>query len=251
MKDTKELVRYVIDKSIVKANRDMFSMCILGILAGMAISLGAVANLIVSSDFYTLGNAGVGKFFGAAVFPVGLIIIVLLGYDLFTSNCLLISAVYEKKINIFQFVKNLIFILFFNFIGCIFIAYITAKTGTLSESAKNLLFSMSEHKVHADAINIILKAILCNVLVCSATLLGYGCKDAIGKIFGIWFPIMLFIVLGYDHVVANMLYLPTAYMLGCNISFSQIFYNLFFTTIGNFIGGAFFAITPLYIMYRK
>ena len=55
---------------------------------------------------------------------------------------------------------------------------------------------------------------------------------------GVWFPIMLFIVLGYDHVVANMLYLPLALMHGAEgVTLLGIIYNFFFVTIGNFIGG--------------
>lgn len=251
MKETNELVEYVVSKSIKKANRDLISLAVLSVLAGMAIALGAVANIITSADFYILQNSGFGKFIGASVFPVGLIIIVLLGYDLFTSNCMLISAVYEKKISLAKFLKNLVLVLFFNFIGCLIVAYITVRTHNFSENAQALLFSMANHKVHSNFFDIILKGILCNLLVCSATLLGYGAKDSISKIFGIWFPIMLFIILGYDHIVANMLYLPAAYMLHADISILQIIYNFVFATIGNFIGGAFLAFSPLYLIYKK
>ena len=65
-------------------------------------------------------------------------------------------------------------------------------------------------------------------------------KDGVSKSFTVWFPIMLFIVLGYDHVVANMLYLPLALMHGAEgVTLLGVLYNFFFVTIGNFLGGGF------------
>lgn len=246
MKDNIEIVEYMITKSIAKVNKPLFKLSLLSIMAGALISLGSVGNLVVSADLYKT-NVGLAKFAGAAVFPIGLITIVLLGYELFTSNCMGICAVYDKKVKFNKFIKNILFVLFFNFIGCLLIALITAKTHTLSESARQLLFNMAEHKVHASALDIFLKAILCNVLVCGASLIGYGSKESSGKIFGIWFVIMLFIILGYDHIVANMLYLPTAYLLNAPISVLDILYNFLFAGLGNFVGGALVIMTPLYI----
>ncbi len=246
MKETTELVDYVVHKSELKANKGLFKLALMAFMAGVMIALGAVGNVVVSADMMAT-NAGLAKFFGASVFPVGLIAIVLLGYELFTSNCMVISAAYDKKISYLAFFKNILLVLFFNFLGCLFIGYITAKTGTLSETGKKVLFSIAEHKVHAGSYDIFLKGILCNVLVCGAVLLAYATKEGISKIFGIWFPIMLFIVLGYDHIVANMLYLPTAYMLDANISLQDIGHNFLFAGLGNFVGGAFFTITPLYL----
>lgn len=68
------------------------------------------------------------------------------------------------------------------------------------------LASIVSHKVHAYfGYSIFLKGILCNVLVCGATLMAYSTKEVISKIFAIWFPIMLFILLGYDHIIANVI----------------------------------------------
>lgn len=250
MKSTVELVDYMVAKGYEKANKKTGKLMILSFMAGVFIAFGAVGNLVASADLYKT-NPGLAKFVGASIFPVGLIAIVILGYELFTSNCMVISTAYDKKITYFSYFKNILLVLLFNFVGCLFIAYVTVRTHTLSANAKDLLFSVAEHKVHARAYEMFLKGILCNILVCGATLLAYTMKDGISKIFGIWFPIMLFIVLGYDHIVANMLYLPTAYMLNSGITISQIAYNFFFAGIGNFVGGAFFMITPLYIAVTR
>lgn len=248
MKTLNELVEYVMHKSEYKLNTNLFILALLAFMAGVMISLGAVGNIVVAADLVTK-DAGLAKFVGASVFPVGLIVIVLLSYELFTSNCMNISAVYEKKSNLFVFILKLIYVLFFNLIGCLFIGYITVRTHTFSASAVTYLGKIAEHKANATGYEIFLKGILCNVLVCGATLCAYAAKDGVSKIFGIWFPIMLFIVLGYDHVVANMLYLPTAYMLHTGIKMGEMVHNLFFAGIGNFVGGAFVAFTPLYLAY--
>ncbi|WP_068268490.1 formate/nitrite transporter family protein [Caviibacter abscessus] len=250
MKSTVELISYLVDKSVEKANKKILKLALLSFMAGAFISLGSVGNIVASADLYKT-NAGLAKFVGASIFPVGLIAIVLLGYELFTSNCMVISAAYDKKISYASYFKNILLVLFFNFIGCLFIAYITVRTHTLSHTGKELLFSMAEHKVHASEYEIFLKGILCNVLVCGATLLAYSVKDGISKIFAIWFPIMLFIVLGYDHIVANMLYLPAAYMLHAGITISEIIHNFIFAGLGNFVGGAFMMLTPLYIAAKR
>lgn len=246
MKETPELVEYLVHKSIKKANSKILKLGILAFMAGVLIALGSVGNIVASGDLYKI-DKGLAKFVGATVFPVGLIVIVLLGYELFTSNCMIISAVFDKKIKYIKYFKNILLVLFFNFLGCLFIAYITVRTHTFSQPDRDLLFSMAEHKVHATAYEIFLKGILCNILVCGATLIAYGSKNTIGKILGIWFPIMLFIVLGYDHIVANMLYLPAAYMSGAKISILEILHNFLYAGFGNFVGGVLFITVPLFI----
>lgn len=175
---------------------------------------------------------------GACVFPVGLIAIILLKFELFTSNCMMSVALTEKKINLKSMLKILVIVWVFNLVGALCIGYITYTIHTFSESSVALLEKIAIHKLHAGAFEAILSGILCNILVCGASLLGYIAKDGISKIFGIWFPIMLFILLGYSHVVANMLYLPLAYMYGFEgVTIPSILYSFLFVTIGNFIGG--------------
>ena len=80
-------------------------MIYLGILAGAYIGFGGLANTIVSQ---TLGNIdpGLAKFAGAAVFPVGLMLVVIAGAELFTGNNLMTLAVMNKKITTGQMLKN-------------------------------------------------------------------------------------------------------------------------------------------------
>ena len=248
MKSPSEVVDYLLSVCTEKGNKCIYKLGILGFLAGMFIALGAVGSIIASSTLAKT-NAGLAKLVAGAVFPVGLIMVVLLGVELFTSNCMLTVAVINKNITMKQLLKNWIIVYIFNFIGGLFVAYITIETHNFNEDSLLYLEKLATYKVNISAYHLILKGIFCNILVCGAVLLTYSAKDVIGKIFAAWFPIMLFIILGYDHCVANMLYLSAAKMAGMNISFGGIAYNLFFATIGNIIGGAFFMALPLYLAY--
>lgn len=161
-------------------------------------------------------------------------------------------AVIEKKMKLTKMLKILFIVWIFNLIGGILVAYVTYKTHTFNEASVKVLQVYAHHKVTTGAVDLILKGIMCNILVCTASLLGYIAKDGISKIFGIWFPIMLFILLGYSHVVANMLYLPLSYMYGFEgVTIGAILYNFLFVTIGNFIGGGILVIMGLWYANKE
>ncbi|WP_156299699.1 formate/nitrite transporter family protein [Streptobacillus canis] len=237
LKTQKELIDYVVHATEKRMKKPFVKLALLSILGGMFIAFGSVGNIITVANLIDT-NAGIAKFFGASVFPVGLIGIVLLGLELFTSNCMMTLGYAEGKISLIKMLKILSIVWIFNLVGSLFIAYISYRTHTLSDAGVTFLSHLAEHKVHTSAFDLVLKGILCNVLVCGASLLGYISNDGISKIFGIWFPIMLFIILGYDHVVANMLYLPLALMYSAEgVTLLNVMYNFLFVTIGNFIGG--------------
>ena len=195
MKTISELLEYVIEAGKHREEKNLLQLAILAILSGIFIALGAVGNIFVSSDiFFT--NINLAKFLGACVFPVGLIAIILLKFELFTSNCMMTIAVIEKKMKLSKMFKILFIVWIFNLVGGVIIAFITYKTGTFNENSIKVLQVYAHHKVTTGAVDMILKGVMCNILVCTASLLGYIAKDGISKIFGIWFPIMLFILLG-------------------------------------------------------
>ena len=98
----------------------------------------------------------------------------------------------------------------------------------------------------------LLKGIGANWLVCLAMWLGMSAKTTTGKILGIWWPVMTFVTIGYEHSIANMFFIPAAMMEGAQISISELFFkNLIPSTIGNIIGGAFFVGTLYWYVYDK
>ncbi|MBF1213955.1 MAG: formate/nitrite transporter family protein, partial [Fusobacterium periodonticum] len=91
----------------------------------------------------------------------------------------------------------------------------------------------------------------CNVLVCGAVIQSYTSRDTIGKLVGAWLPIMLFVLIGYDHSIANMFYLTAAKLADTSLfGVSGILYNLFYVTLGNILGALAIGL-PLYFSYYK
>ena len=98
----------------------------MGIFGGAFIALGGAGN-IISASTLAKTDPGLAKFVGACVFPVGLIMVVILGSELFTSNCLLSVAYTNKKINFTQLIRNLVTVYLFNYVGSFYCSIYNSK----------------------------------------------------------------------------------------------------------------------------
>lgn len=235
--DTVEETIYIGEKKAAKTNG--YQTLIAGILAGTFIALGSFAAATAS---HAMTNPGLARFTAGAIFPVGLILIIICGGELFTGNTLLILAFIEKKITLTQMLRNWSIVYVGNFIGAIIIAALIMGSGLLSSPASLLpdyLYHLAEKKTALNPLQGFTSGILCNLLVCLAVWGSYTAKDVIGKVVMIWFPVMTFIVSGFEHSVANMYYFTIAALLG-PLSLTQILSNLIPVTLGNIVGGAFF-----------
>ena len=240
----KEIANAMINVGVGKANLKISAMIHLGILAGVFIGFGGLGNTIVSQ---TLGNIdpGLAKFAGAAVFPVGLMLVVIAGAELFTGNNLMTLAVMNKKITMSQMFRNWGVVWVANLIGSLLLVFVVYYGGVLGGDAATKAISIAEGKATLDIATLIFRGILCNILVVLAVWMATSSQDIISKIFACWFPIMLFVLCGFEHSVANMYFIPMGMALGAKITISQLIKNLVFVTIGNIIGGA-IAIPVLY-----
>ncbi|MCG0276826.1 MAG: formate/nitrite transporter family protein, partial [Thermosediminibacteraceae bacterium] len=173
------------------------------------------------------------------VFPVGLMLVVICGAELFTGNNLMTFAVLKRKITATDLFRNWINVYFANFIGSVALAFLISKSGLLQGNVQELAFSIAQNKIFQNLTVPFIRGILCNILVVLAVFMATASQDIISKIFSCWFPIMLFVLSGYEHSVANMFFLPLAKFGGMDISWAQIFLNnLIPVTLGNIVGGA-------------
>ena len=251
----KEIVGYTIDGGINKTERRSIVVFISAIMAGIFIAMGAIAS---NTAAYSIDNSGIAKMILGAIFPVGLMLIIIVGADLFTSNCMLSMAVLEKKISLLAMLKNITIVYLGNFTGALLMAYMEITAGQFDMGHGALggfHINLAVHKLEASFGQAILLGIMCNIIVCAAALMMYSGKDIISKIWGGFFPIFAFIIAGFQHSIANMYYVPAAimasknplYVDAANISSEQLaeltwgnflIHNLLPVTIGNFIGGA-------------
>ncbi|MFZ5352486.1 MAG: formate/nitrite transporter family protein [Bacillota bacterium] len=249
----KEIAQSICDTGAAKAKLTILQMLVLGIFAGAFISFGAQGAITIAQ---TLGNIdpGLQKFAFAAVFPVGLMLVVLCGAELFTGNNLMTLGCLNCQFTWKDILKNWFFVYFANFIGSLLVAWMIHQSGLMASDSEIAAFAMG---IAAKKVNLtfgvaITRGILCNIIVVLAVWMATGARDVISKIFACWFPIMLFVVSGYEHSVANMYFIPLSMFLGADITVGQfLINNLIPVTIGNLIGGA--VIVPLfyYVAYIK
>lgn len=244
--------------SVGKAEAGIGKLFVLAMLAGAFIALGAQASLMASFNLTSdPATFGVGKVVMGAVFPVGLMMVVLCGAELFTGNCLMIIGTLDRKISVSGMLRNWSIVYLGNLAGSLIIVLAIACSG-LWDSGAGLLGAVTVKtavgKCSLGFGRAVVLGIFCNFLVCLAVWMAAGSQETIGKIFAIWFVIGLFIISGFEHSVANMYFIPAgmiaadneAYvsLLGLDTSsltmFGFLVKNLLPVTIGNIIGGSFF-----------
>jgi formate/nitrite transporter len=230
----KALTEYILYQSRHKANKTFSILLVQGILAGMYIAVGAIGYLKLAAG---LSDPGLGSFLGALVFPVGIIAILLMQAELYTSDSMVMLAVYTKHTKFNKILKILFLILIANLIGAIITALMTGTAGILDDKTLALVIDKAVHKVHLPVGKLLVSSILCNFIVSTGVCLAYSCREEISKVIVVWLAITVFVLTGTEHVVANMYYLFVAYFNGAEISLLQIFYSLSIAAIGNFIGG--------------
>ena len=223
-----------------KANLAFMKTLLLAIFAGMFIGLGAHADIIAVQTLGETVDVGFAKLIGASVFPVGIILVVIAGAELFTGNCLISIAVMDKKTSIGKMLRNWSVVYAGNFIGSVILALLLVKSGLYAtEAMSEKALALASGKLSLTFYQALIRGIFCNVLVVLAVWMQAGAKDIPGKILAMWFPVMLFVLSGFEHSVANMYFIPLGKFLGLNITWSQIWMaNLIPVTIGNIIGGA-------------
>ncbi|WP_066300316.1 formate/nitrite transporter family protein [Bacillus sp. FJAT-29937] len=245
------IVNIVRDSGVKKVNLPLPSILILGFLAGAYIAFGFLLYIRVTAGFSLQIWGSIPGFIGAALFPLGLILVLVAGGELLTGNIMAVTTAWlAGKITTWQIAKNWTIITFSNFIGAIFIAYLFGHFLGLTETEPYLsqTISVAESKINEPFHLAFISGIGANWLVCLAVWLAYAAKDTAGKILGIWFPIMAFVAIGFQHVVANMFIIPAAIFAG---SFNWLMYveNFFAVFLGNAIGGAIFVGSFYWLAY--
>lgn len=249
---TKEVIELLSKKAYAKEKLSIMRVILLGILAGAFIALGYLSFVRVAGTTPKEWGS-FSTFLGACLFPIGLMAITFLGGELVTGNMMVMAFGWlHHDVKLSSVIKNWLLVMLGNFLGGLFVAYFFGHLTGLTEgdfAAKTIAVAAS--KVADTPVKMIISGIGCNIFVCMAVFLGAMSKDFMGKVFGLWFPIMLFVICGFQHVVANAFIIPAAMFAGAPISLSALFTDILFVFIGNALGGAIFLALPLYKTYFK
>ncbi len=260
-----------INSGIKKANLPLGTMIILGIMAGAFIAFGGAAS---NTAVHSIENTGVARVLAGAIFPVGLMLVVFTGSELFTGNCLMITGVLDKRIRVHKMIVNLVIVYISNLIGSLIVVFLIYFSGQLDMSGGGLgayAIKVAVAKTDISPIEGFTSGILCNILVCLAIIISGGAKEVIGKIFAIFFPIGTFVICGFEHSVANMFYIPMGILASTKpeyISKANELYGItqtqchsllnfngldsfIYVTLGNIVGGMLFIGIPFYFAIIK
>ena len=232
---------------------------LLGIMAGAFIALGGLGSQIASCDAVSPSAA---RMISSVVFPIGLFMVLVGGAELFTGNCLIMIPVLSGKAKLSGMLKNWVLVYFGNMLGGLIIAALAAFSHIYSFDGGNLATMVVNTAVTKATISFsdgLLRGILCNILVCMAVWCAFAADELAGKVLALWLPVMLFIVGGFEHCVANMYFIPAGMLASSlygisapGLSFFGYFVtNLIPVTIGNIIGGGICVGAMYYVIYLK
>ena len=267
----KEALQVYINGCSAKSKTPAWQLFLKGIMAGILIGLGAAGSSVAG---HGITNVGLSRLVIGAVFPVGLMLVILLGAELFTGDCLACVSVFEKKEKWSFFFKLLVIVYIGNFVGAVIMTGLTYASGQWDYS--NGLLGAYAIKVALAKVNVgfvqgICSGILCNILVCGTVFMAVCAKEVAGKLLATFFGVFVFAVSGYEHCVANMYYITAGFFAKLNPSYVEVAMNtygitegqlaqlsltgfaenLIPVTLGNLIGGAVLVGALVYYMTKS
>jgi formate transporter len=201
---------------------------------------------------------------GALIFPVGLILIVLLGLDLVTGSFGLLPLPWlENDADAKTMLANWGWVFLGNLIGSVIYGGLLAialtnfgTTAPAGVAAKIVAIAESKTAGYevlglAGMISVFVKAILCNWMVCLAVVAAMTTSSTIGKIACAYMPVFIFFAQGFEHSVVNMFIIPTGMMMGAKVTIAQWWlWNQIPVTLGNLVGGFVFTGLALYLTHK-
>ncbi len=234
-------------------------------LAGAYISFGAMVAVTVSSGLDPEVWGTLPTLFTGIAFTLGLVLVLIAGSSLLTGNMLLVPiSALAGRIPVRDVLRNLGLVLLGNVVGALFVAYFLAvqtgvigsagaEEGTTAAMTYERLVGIAETKaLHESSWQIFLRALGANWLVCLAVWMAIASDAVSGKILAMFFPVMAFVAMGFDHVVANMFFLPAAIFAGMpDLGWADVLRNWSLAFVGNLVGAVVFVASSYWYLYLK
>ena len=180
---------------------------------------------------------GPSRFLGGVVFSLGLILVINAGAELFTGNALIMMAWVDRKVTTQGLLRNWLYAFLGNFAGALLIVLLMWQSGLISGAVAEVARKLAVSKTSIGFTEAVASGILCNILVCLAVWISFAARSVAGKIMATIPPIAAFVLLGFEHSIANMYLIPAGWLAGADITAAGFASNLVPVTIGNMIGG--------------
>jgi formate/nitrite transporter len=257
-----EMAQVAAETGAKKTHRTWDRVLVSAFLAGAYISFGALVAITVSSGLDPSTWGTLPTLFMGAAFTLGLVLVLIAGSDLATGNMMLVPlGAMRGKISPADVAKNLTLVLLGNLIGALFVAFFLAvQTKVIgdadSEGSAMLTFerlvTIAEGKTEHTAWETFLRGVGCNWLVCLAVWMSLAAQSVSGKILAIFFPVMAFVAMGFDHVVANMFFIPAAIWAGVpGVGWGDAIVNWLLAGAGNLVGAVVFVSTSYWYLFLR
>lgn len=226
---------------------------LLAILAGAFVALGASFMIAVRCDT-SLGQTP-SVVLGGLAFCLGLFLVLVAGAELFTGNCLMVIGALNAKYSFWRMVRKWAVVYAGNLVGSLLIVVLLVAAGYLdmfNGFVAQTAVSVAAGKAALDPLRAFVRGILCNMLVCLAVWMGGAGRTVCDKLAATVLPVVAFVVLGFEHSVANMFFLPLGLIAqgvagGAQaITVAGACSNLLFVTLGNIVGGVLVALAYWY-----
>ncbi|GAA3020091.1 formate/nitrite transporter family protein [Microbacterium dextranolyticum] len=212
-----------------------------GMLAGAYIGIGVVLMVATAGPLLTAGS-GFAKLVSGLVFGVALTLVVFGGADLLTSAMMILPiGALMRALSPWRAAGVIAATFVANIVGALVFAALIVASGVLHSNAPagEMLAGMLAAKATEGPLEMFVRGILCNVLVCLAIWMSARVRADIAKIALIFAAILAFISSGFEHVVANM----TTYGIGLfsgdpHATWGLFANNVLWVGLGNLVGGA-------------
>jgi formate/nitrite transporter len=255
-KKPQEITETGIETGVTKSKMSWDKALVAGFLAGAYIAFGGLLAVSTTAGMPEETWGTLPTLFAGSVFALGLILVVIAGSELLTGNMALLPlAAFKGRVKLSKLFENFGIVLIGNLAGSLFVAYFLAvETGVVTDELvlARLDEIATKKGVEETEWEIFLRAVGCNWLVCLAVWMAFAAQDVAGKILAIFFPIMAFVAMGFDHVVANMFFLPAAIFADVpEIGWGDTVHNWLFAGLGNLVGAAIFVAGAYWYLYAR
>jgi formate/nitrite transporter len=261
-REPQEMAQVAAEVGAKKVHRTWDRVLVSAFLAGAYIAFGGLVAIAVSSGLDPDTWGTLPTLFTGTAFTLGLVLVLVAGSDLATGNMMLVPlSAMRGKISGSDVVRNLTLVLLGNLVGALVVAYFLAvQTGVIGSSGASgagalthdRLAAIAQGKLHETGWQTFLRGVGCNWLVCLAVWMSLAATSVAGKILSIFFPIMAFVAMGFDHVVANMFFLPAAMFAGVpGIGFGDMLLNWLLAGLGNLVGAVVFVATSYWYLFLR
>lgn len=251
-----EIINRVIGIGVDKANKSFGRLTAQSVLAGAFIGLGGMLSVMLGYGLCGLSaeNPALQRLLSGLAFPVGLFLIVMFGGELFTgNNAMLMPGLARRHYSVGDTLRNWTLVWLGNFTGVLLFTWLFVLGAGLLDGGycAEALQRMAVTKTSLPWLQILLRGIAANWCVCLAVWLGLSATTPGGKALACWVPVATFVILGYEHCIANMFFIPAGMMAGAAVDMAALGYNLLWATVGNIIGGAVLVGLFFHLLYFK